>query len=242
MKVLLFDLEVSPTKGWFWGQKMWEENIIKVLEPPYMLSVAYQWLGGKTQVKALCDFKGYNPKKKCDKMLVSFLRDLLSEADLVIGQNSDKFDIRWFNTRCLIHKFPPPKPYKTLDTLKINKKYFRFISNKLDVVAPILGHGRKVEHEGFPLWEKCMAGCPKAWERMKKYNRRDVDLTADIYKDILPWIQQVQPVYDKPKCPKCPGNLWKRGFETKRDGKYQRLTCNECGSTYCGAKIIQRII
>jgi DNA polymerase elongation subunit (family B) len=240
MRTLIFDIEVAPTKVYVWGQKMWEENVIKVLEPPYMLCFAYKWLGEKTKTVALPDFKLYNKDKKNDYEVIKALRELLSEADLVIGQNSDKFDIKWFNTRCLLHKLPPPEPYKTLDTLKINKKYFKFISNKLDVVASLLGHGRKMEHEGFPLWEKCMAGCPKAWARMKKYNKRDVDLTAEVYQDILPWNQQVQPVYDKPKCPKCPGYLWKRGFETKRDGKYQRLTCRDCGATICGAKVITK--
>ena len=242
MRILVVDIEVSPTKVWVWGQKMWEENVIKVIEAPFMLSVAYQWIGEKTKVVALPDFKGYEHNKKCDKNLIKAFRDLLDEAEIVLGHNSDKFDIKWFNTRCLIHGFKPPSAYKTLDTLKNSKKYFKFISNKLNVIAPILGHGAKVEHEGFPLWEKCMAGDLKAWERMKKYNRRDVELTAEVYQDFLPWIKQVQPIWDRPTCPKCnQPALRKRGFETRKDGKYQRLSCGECGAVIKGAKIINRI-
>jgi DNA polymerase elongation subunit (family B) len=242
MKILLVDLEVSPTLSWHWGQKMWEEQIIEVVEPSYMLSVGYQWLGEKTQVKALCDFEGYDPNNKCDKDLVKFLRGLLSEAEIVIGQNSDKFDIKYFNTRCIIHKLPPPEPYKTLDTLKINKKHFKFISNKLDVVSSLLGHGRKVEHEGFPLWKKCMSGDLHAWERMKKYNKRDVDLTAEVYLDVLPWIQQVQPVWSGTQCIFCKStDVIKWGFKCSMKGTFRRHFCRSCSKFFRGAKIINRI-
>jgi hypothetical protein len=41
---------------------------------------------------------------------------------------------------------------------KVAKAHFRFLSNKLDYIVQYLGIGKKVEHEGFGLWRKVMAG------------------------------------------------------------------------------------
>ena len=43
---------------------------------------------------------------------------------------------------------PPPSPYKTIDTLKIARKYFGFNSSKLDDLGRVLGAGEKVRHGG----------------------------------------------------------------------------------------------
>src|SRR3546814_6332122 len=41
---------------------------------------------------------------------------LLDEADVVIGQNSDRFDLPTINGRALVAGLKPPSPYKTVDT------------------------------------------------------------------------------------------------------------------------------
>ena len=42
--------------------------------------------------------------------------------------------------------------YRTLDTLKKSRQYFRFPSNKLDYLGKVLNAGRKLDHEGMKLW------------------------------------------------------------------------------------------
>ena len=44
-KVLMADLEVSPSLGYTYGQ--WQTNVIKIERPPVLLSFAWKWLGEK---------------------------------------------------------------------------------------------------------------------------------------------------------------------------------------------------
>src|SRR6185369_13413377 len=240
-KLVVIDIETSPAEGYFWS-KPWETSIIKITKQPTILCFAYQWLGEKTKVVAQPDFKKYKKGKLDDYEVVKALRDILDKADIVIGQNSDNFDLKWFNTRCITHKFPPPSPFKTVDTLKVSKRYFLWLTNKLDFVSQQLGHGGKVEHEGFPLWEKCMSGNKKAWEKMKKYNKHDVDITANLYEEYLAWITQKKVVFEGNKCPHCAGVPLKKGIRALADGThYQSYQCRDCGKWFHGNKVIQKL-
>jgi DNA polymerase elongation subunit (family B) len=240
-KILVFDIETTPAKVWTWG--LYEQNVIKVIEQPFMLCFSYQWLGDKTKVVALPDFSLYKKNKKDDREVVKALRDLLDQADVVLGQNSDKFDIKWFNTRCITHHLPPPSPYKTIDTLKVSRKYFKWLSNKLDYVGEQLGHGNKMKHEGFGLWEKCIEGDLKAWNQMKRYNKRDVDLTADVYLEYLPWITQTTAIWSSRKeCPECKSvHTQRRGELINKLGRFQRHQCMDCSKWFTGTKIIEKV-
>lgn len=126
----------------------------------------------------------------------------------------------------------PPSPFKTVDTLKVAKK-FGFPSNKLDNLGLSLGEGRKVKHTGFSLWKGCMAGDKKSWATMKRYNIQDVDLLARIYKRFLPWIQN-HPSFavfcDGKACPNCGSEkIQKNGIHRTQTSFYQRYQCQNCG-------------
>ena len=109
-------------------------------------------------------------------------------------------------------------------------------SNKLDMLGQLLGLGRKVPHEGFELWRKCMKGDLKAWAKMVKYCKGDVRLLEKVYLRLLPYMGQ-HPNYgtytdtDKPECPKCGSTkLQRRGFAYTSVSKFQRFRCNKCGA------------
>ena len=127
-RVLLFDIENSPNIGYVWGK--FEQDVIDFQKEWYMLSFAYKWLGDKT-VKAfsLPDFKSYKKDKTDDKELLKELWKLLDEADVVVGHNSNSFDIRKTNARFIANGFTKPSPYKTVDTLREARKTFFFNSN-----------------------------------------------------------------------------------------------------------------
>lgn len=219
---------------------MWEQNVIEVERDPYILCFAYQWLGEKTQCFGLCDFDEYKKYPHNDYKLVKKLRDLLDEADIVLGQNSDRFDIKWFNTRCIINKIPPPSAFKTIDTLKLSRKHFLWLSNKLDFVSKRLGHEGKL-HVGWPIWKGCLNGDMKSWKTMKSYNKKDVDETVKVYMDYLPWMERISPVWSKTTCLHCKGtNTQKRGESITREGRWQRIQCRDCGKWSRGAKIIEK--
>ena len=50
-KILLFDIETMANEGYVWG--IWEQNVIAIKRPWYMLSFAYKWLGDKISIRGV---------------------------------------------------------------------------------------------------------------------------------------------------------------------------------------------
>lgn len=232
LKILIVDIETTPLTGYSWG--IYEQNIIKVVQDWRILCFAYKWLGdNNTYVVALPDFKERYKKDKLDDYDVSLaLRNIYDEADVIIGQNLDEFDIKKSNARFIMNKIQPPSPYLTIDTKKVAKKYFKFDSNSLKDLARYFGVRRKGDPGGISTWEGCMRGDEKSWDIMKKYNKQDVVVTEDVYLMMRPWIRN-HPVLTNSgmSCPKCKSKyLQKRGFERTVAGTvYQRYQCQSCG-------------
>jgi hypothetical protein len=241
-RILIYDIENTPTVVTTWG--LYEQNAIETLEEWYIMSYAYKWYGeSTTHVVALPDFKGYDKDKKNDKALCESLHKLFEEADVVIAHNGDKHDQKKSNARFIYHGILPPSPYKSIDTLKVAKKYFKFNSNSLNNLGIFFGVGKKIVHEGMPLWRSCMEGDLKAWSRMKRYNKQDVVLLEQVYMKLLPWMES-HPNYNLltgtvSSCPKCGNNrLQKRGFSYTRVGKYQQYQCIDgCGGWSKGERV-----
>lgn len=215
-KVLLIDIETSPNIGYTWGK--YEVDVIEFIQQWQILCFAYKWLGERTECISVMDVDG-------EEELLKLIWKLLDEADVVIAQNGDRFDIPKINTRFLQHHMMPPSSYQTIDTLKLARK-FAFNSNRLDDLGNDLGEGRKVKHEGFSLWKRCMAGDKEAWNEMKLYNRNDVDLLERIYLRFQPWVKSHPTVSDKSDgCPICGEDLSNRGFQFNKAFMYQRYQC-----------------
>lgn len=231
IRILFLDIETAPSIGYVWGK--WEQNVLEFVEHWYILCFAYRWEGENTQVVSIDQSRWYKPGKTRDENILKDLWRLLDEADIVVAQNGDAFDIKKINTRFLQHKMTPPSPYKTVDTLKVARTKFAFNSNKLDEMGRDLDEGRKVEHRGFPLWLGCMSGNKEAWREMRLYNKQDVDLLYRIYKRFLPWISShpnLSNYLSKTCCPKCGSkNLIKKGFSYNKTTKYPRIKCKDCG-------------
>lgn len=242
-RVLLYDIENTPTVVTTWS--LWEANAIETLEEWYILSYAWKWKGEKTvHVVGLPDFKGYNKDKKNDKALCESLQKLQSEADILVAQNGDSHDQRKANARFIYHNLKPPAPYKTIDTYKIAKRYFKFNSNSLNALGVYFGFGEKLENSGIKLWRACMNGDLKAWKLMKKYNKRDVVLLEKVYDRLLPWISNHPNLnlYERKehKCPVClSSNYQKRGIEPRLKYDLERLQC-KCGKWFYGSKIYDK--
>lgn len=171
-KILLFDIETSPNLGYVWGK--WEQDVVSFKEYWYIICFSYKWLNEKeTHVVALPDFKTYKKDKTDDAELCKKLWELFNEADVIIAHNGDQFDIKKSNARFIKHHFDPPSFYKTIDTKKVAKKYFKFDSNKLDDLGDYFKIGRKLQTGGFNLWLGCLSNDKKSWNIMKEYNKQD---------------------------------------------------------------------
>src|SRR6266487_356449 len=185
-RILLFDIETAPSLGWVWEK--WETNVLAFKTQWYILSFAYKWLGEKRiHTHALPDFTIFTKDREDDSGLVRELWSLLDRADIVVGHNGDRFDLRKSNARFIVHGLAPPSPYKSIDTLKIARRHFNFTSNRLDDLGQYLSVGRKLAHTGVHLWLGCMRGDEKSWTMMRRYNAQDVALLERVYLKLRPW-------------------------------------------------------
>ena len=240
-RVAVFDIENGPSLGYFWG-KIWETSILRVEAPWYMLCFSYKWLGEKkVYTHALPDYPGYKKNKEDDRALLKDLHKLFDEADILIAHNGDRFDIRKTNARFVINGMLPPKPYKTIDTLKIARRLFHFESNKLGDLGQYFKLGKKLVHTGFDLWARCMRGEDKAWDLMRRYNRRDITLLERVYDRLKPYIVNHPNLGlyterpDHPECPTCQSaHVVRRGFAVSRKRQYRQYHCMDCGSWFQG--------
>lgn len=264
-KILLIDIETVPILGLSW--QLFDTDILHVLAPTSTASFAYQWFGQeRVHTKALWDFKGYKrPPRKASELeailhfylnneaserwLLSHLWELLDEADIVVAHNGDQFDIKKINARLIVHGFGPYAPVKSVDTLKISRRNFKFDSNKLDNVGGYLGVGRKMPHTGKHLWLGCMRGDTASQRTMKDYNAQDVRLLHSTYEKLRGW-DKSHPVLTaiSPRleitCPTCltPG-AQRRGWNIAKFRKTPRFQCmsEQCGAWFSGAGHLPKI-
>ena len=220
-------------KGWFWD--LFETNPLEVEEHWYLLSYAYQWEGNnRVRVKALPDFRSKTKGRWDDKLLVKSLWELMNSAELIICHNGDNFDVKKANARFIYHGLVPPAPYKTVDTLKVARKAFKFDSNKLDFIGHYLGVGRKLPHTGKNLWFGCMRGDIKAWKTMRRYNAQDVHLLRAVYLKLRPYMSNHPDIREGTEgCPACRSyNVNRRGFHKTQTTIKRRMNCTDCGYWY----------
>lgn len=223
-KLLILDIENSPLVAYSWGP-MHDTNLVQVVEESKILSFSAKWLGGKQTTIGL--------NTMGEKELLLKLWALLDEADIVCGHNSNNFDLKKINARFLKYGIHPPSPFQTADTYLEAKKILSAASLKLDYLGKYLGIGEKMKHEGFALWESCMAGDERAWKRMLKYNAQDVRLTEKLYLKLRPFMKthpNVGAYLQGVVCPKCGSKrLQSRGYVRTIANMYGRFHCQSCG-------------
>lgn len=187
---------------------------------------------------ALIDFpKAYKKDRRDDSLVAKAFWKLLDEADIVVTQNGDRFDLKRMNLAFLKAGLKPPSPYKSVDVYKTGKAVFGFLSNKLDSKRKELGGEGKMDNGGFKTHIGCMKGDRRAWNVMRRYCAKDVLETEKDYLAQMPFIKShpnmaLYEAFPKGLCPHCgKGKLYKNGkrFDFTNKNKYQALTCDKCG-------------
>jgi hypothetical protein len=223
---------------------LYDQNIIKVEQPQYLLSIAYKWVGEKkVHCIALPDFSLYKKEPHNDRELVTAFWKILDSCDVAIGHNSVQFDTKMVQAAFMRHHLPPPAPFKQIDTKTVAKKYGRFLSNKLDDLGQEFQIGKKLEHEGWPLWYGCYQGDVKCWKKMIRYNKQDVALTERLYLELRPWMNNhpnMGVLDGRPlACKNCSSQ--KLHQHTKKtlagQGWRYQYKCYACGAYQLGTKL-----
>lgn len=232
-KILLFDIETTPMEVFVWGlfgnKYISHENVIKDWN---ILSWSAKWLCDSNIMSAV-----QTPEEainRDDKRILGELWQLMDQANILIGHNSDKFDIKKVNTRFYVNGYKPPSPYQSIDTLKVAKRSFAFSSNRLDYLGQLMTNKGKIA-TNFDLWKRCLNGEKKALIEMDTYCNEDVRLTEEVYFELRPWIKshpQVSWDTDGSHCPTCGGgNLTDSGgYYTTMVNRYVSYRCEDCGS------------
>lgn len=233
-RIVTIDIETAPITGYVWG--LFDQNVgLNQIKADWaILSVSWKYLG---------DPKVHYVDNRGDPMndaaVTSIIWQILDGADIIIGQNVQKFDVRKINARFLHYGFLPPSPYKVIDTMRQAKRVAMFTSNKLEYLSAELTDVPKSKHKDFPgfeLWLGVLADNPKAWNAMQEYNEVDVMATEKVYLRLRPWdkqhpsLAQYHEDTGMENCPRCNSTeLTKQGFKVTTAGRYQQYKCSGCG-------------
>jgi hypothetical protein len=172
-----------------------------------------------------------------DERIVKTMWQFLDKADICIGHNAKRFDVRKLNARFIYYNMPPPSPYKVIDTLTVMREVALFSSNKQDELCKKMGLSQKLEHEGYNLWIRCFNADEEALKIMEAYNRQDIMGCEELYVRIRPWIKSHPNMGlfvegDGYICPNCGGDhlSWMDKFYITSVNKYSCFRCDDCGA------------
>lgn len=207
-----------------------------ILQERYIVCAGWKWRGDKKihSASVLDDPKRYKANPHDDYFVVSELSKAISDADIIVAHNGDKFDFRYLATRRAAHKLKPLPPVKSIDTYKIAKSKFLFNSNRLDYLGSFLGVGRK-KRTSPGLWLRVLAGDRSAVKEMVEYNKGDVALLEDVFEHMVPYVPQLNHrLYGANSgCVYCGStNVQRRGTHVAETRTYQRFQCQACGGWY----------
>jgi hypothetical protein len=232
-KRLYIDLEVSPnvTLSWRTGYKI-NLSPDDIIQERAIICVCYKW-ENDSQINSMKWNKGD------DKELVTKFAKILAQANEIVAHNGDKFDIKWFRTRCIYHGIECPPELKTIDTLKLAKSNFLFNSNKLDYIGGYLGVGHKFKTE-YSLWKDILLkNDKKAMDKMVDYCKRDVQLLEDVHHKLINYTKHkthfgVLNGGYKTDCPECAStNTHSRGYWVSAAGvRKNKCQCRDCNKWF----------
>ena len=154
-KVLFYDIETLPNISAHFGS--WNENLPykQRIRESCLLSHSWCWGDGEIHGSVLTPTEAINHD---DERLVLGLWSLLDNADIVIGHNICRYDNKKANAYFIKYGLPPVSPFKSIDTLSIAKRKFKFEFDSLAYLAKYLGVTDKIENDGMPLWIDCHLG------------------------------------------------------------------------------------
>ena len=178
-RILTYDIETSRSKAdlWWTGKQYVGHN--QISENPRIISIAWKWMD-EDIVKTV----KWDDDMDDKEMLAEFLKDY-NVADMVIGQNNDRFDNRWINARAAFHNLFINTFIKSFDIMKQTKRLFRLPSYSMAFIAKFFGLTLKQSHEGIHMWNMIEKGTPEEkaeyLAKMIEYNVGDIITTEEIY-------------------------------------------------------------
>lgn len=232
-KVLFLDIETSLLLAYTFGirdQHITHKQIADDRGGKLIHCVGLKWRGKRPWVLSEWEH-GYEG-------MLKGVHEALCEADAVATYNGASFDLPKLQGQFVLAGMEPPPPPTQIDLYKTARR-LGYVSNKLDYLAPLLGLGGKVKHDGLEMWVDVFNGCPKAQKKMARYCKGDVELTEDVYEKLRPFISNHPHLAEtrRDNCGACGSSrLQARGFSRTKASVAQRYQCQHCGSWQLGPR------
>ncbi len=246
-KILLLDIETSPIIYPMWSLNQKNFSPDHIIRDWNLLSWAGWWLGRDEYVSAV--LTPSEAKLGKDERVTRLVWELLNTSDVVITYNGNNFDLRKLTSKFMEYGLGKPDPFVPIDLYYYIKKNASFTSHKLDYINRKLGIETKQDHEGMPMWLKCMDGDKSALKEMVDYNVKDVEIMEGLYEKVRPWIlnhpSMTQFLDDSKKsahlCSVCLSEnieLTSSKHRTKVS-EFPIYRCNDCGVLMRGRKSVK---
>jgi hypothetical protein len=250
-KVLTIDIETSPHLCYSFN--VWNTNIspVHIVEPSRMISFAAKWEGDR-RVMFHSEFNFDNPhvygspdSRAVDHgLMVQAAFDLLDHADVVVTYNGDRFDLRRLGQEFRLAGLGQPSPFASVDLYKVIKSEEDWLSHKLAYITERYHLTGKLEAGvDFSLWRGCLEGDPKMWRLMRRYNKRDVVTTEEVFHEVsdLPMNLPALALFDdeplaEGHCPVCRQQGQRRGYAYTKTRRYPRYYCVPCKKWFRGSR------
>lgn len=183
-RILFYDIETTYLQARVWRcgeQRINPSQLIEGYDQYNIICISYAWNDDKPAKVLDWGYREQNSKemvRKFDKIIQS--------ADVTIGKNSDRFDVKQINTQRLLHDLPPMPEWMlyTDDLEKQMRKYFYLPSQGLDYISHMLGLGGK-DKMCFQDWIDIVEQKnKKSFTKMKDYCCKDVEDTRTIWNKV----------------------------------------------------------
>lgn len=241
-RILFYDCETTPLQARIWHlgeQVVRHTQLVPGFDSYRIICISYAWNDNKPAKTIDWGYQAQDSAR-----VVAEFDKVAKHAEVIIGKNSDRFDVKHVNTQRLLHGLPPFPDWMnyTDDVEKQLRKYFVFPSFSLDYVSKEFGLGGKIKM-AFQDWVDIVQKSNRAsFAKMLKYNRKDVEDTRALWNKLKPYIKpkaNVASLYamaENPStCPACKSStLTKRGYTYSTSQRRQRFQCSVCRTFSCG--------
>ena len=177
-KVVYIDIETAMMKVYAYDLYVPSKRIAKdmIAQNSFVICWSAAWLDENHEIKRMVSRKlePNEARKQNDKRIVSEIHEILDSADVIVGHNSNNFDLKVLNWRFLLHGLPfPDENKKKIDTYRLSGKT-RPPSRGLEPLSVALGGNPKKGLDRAEWIEIVEKGTPKLLAKANRYCRGDV--------------------------------------------------------------------
>lgn len=247
-RILFFDTENAPNIAATWG--VCDQNIrySDLAYEWFFISGQWAWDDSKqiNTVSLLDNDKLFKKDFRNDYHVVKTLRDVISEADIVVGHNIVGHDLKKLSAKIIEHGLKPLVMPQIVDTYTWSKRH-GFTSRSLKNLCKKLKLTQKLDHEPG-LFLLAAMGDREAIKKIVKYGKGDIPTVRDLYYRLRPYADK-HPNMNLYRgagincCPNCGSTEYKEnGHRYSLTTKMKRYKCNSCGKGFSDGKSVKRVI